>query len=496
MKKMRIILGLLICAMMICSCNKPNAGDDPGAWMATDSIHLLGNCSVVGDLDLAVYTITLNPAAVHAEKVQLERVELIYRMGTQVLDSAAWDNVSRAVILKDTVLNSAYQHTDTLWNLIPGQTYSYRLVMSDGVFYDTTNVKTFQTENAMGPHVTVDTMYLSGGRVTCLASVDAHWRSLMEDPGYTLSIFWGTDSLAIDQEMEEIEVVYDSIVDHTKTIGFTGSVAFDADTSLWFRAYVKDSWEQEEWSEAVHYVISDQPYVTIVKHDKLGPVSFSLKGNAVQGVNDVSLYRCGFCYGTTSHPTLNSMVVEANPAQWGAFTCVLSELDYSTTYYYRAFLQINDEFGPVYYSNGIGQFSTDSQVVPISLEMIDLADVYTNPMLPIPLLEPTKAYVVAKILNGTLTDVREYGFVWELKAGNDGDELTLENCVGHTTGIDATQLPPVFAVIPGIPDLTNAFFQQLTGMESGTEYWVKAYAKFSGREVVYSSPISLKMLAE
>lgn len=497
MKKMRLFFGLLICAFMLFSCNKPNEGDDPGTWMATDSIHLVGACTVTGDLDLAVYTITLNPAIVHADQVRLEKVELLYRMGIPMTDSAAWDNAKHVNILRDTVLNSVYYYTDTLWNLIPGKTYSYRLVMSDEVFSDTTSVKSFQTLNVEKPRVTIDTVFLSAGMVKCQASVNAHWRSMLDEFGYTLSLFCGTDAFSLDQEMEQVEVVYDTLMGNTLKRGFQGSVALGADTSLWFRAYVKDSWDQEAWSDTVNYVISDQPYAAIVKHERLGPVSYRLKGNAVQGNNDVSLYRCGFCYGTTPYPTVNSMVVEATPAQWGAYSCVLSELAYSTTYYYRAFLQITDEYGPVYYSSNIGQFITDTQEAPLSVEMIDLADIYTNPLIPIPLMEQTRAYVLAKVENGALSDVREYGFVWKKRIEGDNDnEVTLENCLGSVNGLDASQLPPTFSILPGLPDLTNAFFQQLTDMESGTEYWVGAYAKMGGGVVIYSPGISLKMLSE
>ena len=491
MKKMRLLLGLFVCAILLFSCRKPNEGDDPGAWMATDPIHLVGECSVVGDLDLAVYTLTLNPGAVHAEQVQLEKVELVYYSGSQQSGDTVFGETHHVKILNDTVLHSVYSYTDTIWNLTPGTTYSYTLLVSDALFTDSTATKTFQTLPLERPVVKIDTVFLSGGHVNCHASVTAGWRYFLEDPDYTLSMFMGTTPMAIDQEVEQVELLYDSLVGHTAKKGFGCAVALGEDASLWFRAFVKDSWGQEAMSDTAQYVFSNQPHSVIVKHDQLGPVSFRLKGNAVQGTDDVALYRCGFCYGTMPTPTVNDMVVVSSSTQWGGYSCDVFDLEYSTTYYYRSFLQITDENGPIYYSAGSGQFTTEGEVVPLVVEMIDLADYYTNNMLPISLIEPTKVYVLAKIMNGALTDVREYGFLWRKKSAGE-EELTLDNCLDHVIGLDVSQFPALL-LVPGLPDLTGAFYKQLTDMESETEYELSAYIKKKEGGVTYSTPITLKM---
>ena len=490
MKKMRLLLVTLICSMWLCSCQKPDGGDQPGSWMATDTT-CLGTCSVIGDLDLAVYSVRLDPANVQANQVQLKSVELLYGPEGQVSEG----NVRKLQILRDTVLNSIFARTDTLWNLVPNTTYAYRLVISDAVFSDTTRQKTFQTQSAMQPLVTVDTAFISDGRIQCNASVIAHWRSMLDDIGYTLNLYWGTDSLTIDQPMEDVEVVYEGLEDKLIYKSFTGSIPVGADTSLWFKAYVKDSWEWETTSTPVQLILSDQPYVTIVKHDQTGPVSFCLKGNAVKGSSDVILYRCGFCYGQVPRPTLDNLFVEAASNQWGSFTVDLEDLAYNTSYYYRAFIQITDENGPIYYSDGSGQFSTDAAPVSYHVEMIDLSDIYTNPLLPIQLIEPNKAYVLAKMLDGSLNDVREYGFVWKHKVEGEDETVTLENCLGHVMGEDASHYP-MLTMVPGLPDLTGAFLKQLTDMGIETEYWVGAYLIMRDESIVYSTPIVLKMPGE
>lgn len=486
---MRLLLVMLICSMWLLSCQKPSDGDQPGSWMATDTT-CLGTCSVVGDLDLAVYTVRLNPANVNADQVQLKSVELLYGPEGEMSGNSA--SVRKVEIIKDMALNSVYTKTDTLWNLVPNTTYSYRLVIADAVFSDTTRVKTFQTLSAMQPVVTVDTVFITEGRVQCHASVEAHWRSLLDDPRYSLNLFWGTDSLTIDQQMDQVEEVYESLDGFTMRKRFTGSIAVGADTSLWFSAYVKDSWGWETMSAPVNFLFADQPFVTIVKHDQTGPVSFRLKGNAVKGSSDVILYRCGFCYGQNPKPTLDDMFVEPENAQWGSFICDLEDLAYSTSYYYRAFIQITDGNGPVYYSAGSGQFTTDGETVPISVEMIDLADFYDNPMLPIQLIEPTKAYVLAKIVDGALNEVREYGFAWKQKVEGEEPEVTFDNCLGHVTGEDAAQYP-MLTMVQGLPDLTGAFLKQLTDLGVETEYWVCAYIILKDESMVYSTPVVLKM---
>ena len=138
MKKLRLLLGLLMCIALLFSCKKPIEGDDPGTWMATDSVHLVGTCSVIGDLDLGVYTITLDPNTVNAEQVRLDKVELIYYKGNQPLESVAAADVHKVEILKNAELNTVYTRSDTIWNLTPGTTYSYQLVITDAVFSDST----------------------------------------------------------------------------------------------------------------------------------------------------------------------------------------------------------------------------------------------------------------------------------------------------------------------------------------------------------------------
>lgn len=494
MKKLRLLLGLLICTVLLFSCRKPIEGDDPGTWMATDSVHLVGTCSIVGDLDLGVYTITLDPSTVSADAVRLEKVELVYCEGNQELDSVAAGELHRVEILKDAVLKQIYTRSDTIRNLTPGTTYSYQLIITDAVFSDATPRKTFQTLQNIESVVKMDTVYVSSGRVECRASVTAHWRALLDDPGYTLSLFLGSTPAAIDQEIEDVEIVYDSLVGMTVKKGFGGHVAVGADVSLWFRAYVKDSWGKEAYSDTAQFVMSSQPFVVIVKHDQLDPVSYRIKGNTVQGTEDVLLYQCGFCYGFNPTPTINDSYVVSTTTQWGPYTCDLTNLEHNTTYYYRAFIQITDENGPIYYSEGSGQFTTDAEVVPIELEMIDLSDIYTNPSLPLPfpLIEPTSAYVLGRIVNGALDDVREYGFVWQ-KAVDVNGEIDLFNCLGHVTGIDASQVQ-MLALLVG--SLDGAFLQQITGLESETEYIVRAYAKLKTGGETYSEPILLKMPGE
>lgn len=491
MKKMRLLLGLLMCTVLLFSCRKSIEGDDPGTWMATDSVHLVGACSVIGDLDLGVYTITLDPNTVNASQVRLDKVELIYYKGNQPMSEVETGDLHKVEILKNTELTSVYTCSDTIWNLTPGSTYSYQLVITDAVFSDSTQRKTFQTLQGVQSLVKMDTVYVSYGRIECYASVTAHWRALMEDPGYTLSFFWGNSPMSIDQEVESVEIVYDSLVGTTVKKGFNGHVALEGDDILWFRAYVKDSWGKEAYSDTAQFVMSSQPFAVIVKHDQLGPVSYRLKGNTVKGTEDVVLYQCGFCYGLTSTPTINDTYVVSSATQWGSYTCDLTDLDYNTTYYYRAFLQITDENGPIYYSDDSGQFTTDPETVPVEVEMFDLADFYTNPLLPLPfpLMGSDYAYVLARVINGDLTDVREYGFLWEKAADVDGD-IDLSNCLGHVIGMDASSVQELVFLLGSVE---GAFLQQITGLESETEYVVRAYLQLRNGGVTYSEPIVLKM---
>ncbi len=77
------------------------------------------------------------------------------------------------------------------------------------------------------------------------------------------------------------------------------------------------------------------PTVSISPVSNITATSVLCQGQ-IQNTNGSNVTDCGFCYGTSSSPTLNDNCIRLGP-KTGAFSFTLVNLEHNTTYYVRAF---------------------------------------------------------------------------------------------------------------------------------------------------------------
>lgn len=150
-----------------------------------------------------------------------------------------------------------------------------------------------------------------------------------------------------------------------------------------------------------------------------------------------TLQDCGFCYSTSSSPSLNDCVVRLGPCT-GTFSFTINNLEHATTYYIRAFATTN--LGTGYSSETT--FSTASGLPTCGATTI------TN-------LDPTTAKAQSAAYATDGYRIVEKGFCW---------------AVGHTPTINDNKVVYMF-------DGDGAFQEYLYPLQPGATYRVRSYGK-------------------
>lgn len=146
---------------------------------------------------------------------------------------------------------------------------------------------------------------------------------------------------------------------------------------------------------------------------------------------------CGFCYSTSTSPSLNDHVVRLGPCT-GTFSFTINNLEHATTYHIRAFATTN--LGTGYSSEST--FSTVSGLPTCGATTITCLDPTT-----------AKAQSTAYATDGYR--IVEKGFCW---------------AVGHTPTINDNKVVYMF-------DGDGNFQEYLYPLQPGTTYRVRSYAK-------------------
>ena len=184
------------------------------------------------------------------------------------------------------------------------------------------------------------------------------------------------------------------------------------------------------------------PTVTIENVADVTYNSASVNGTLVSvGSSPVSRY--GFCYGTSEEPTVDDSIASVgNTSSPCSFNAVLVGLESSTKYYCRAFAENNEGIA---YSSKIMSFTTHAlpeMAVVVAGEVSEITE--------------TTAVATATITSlGNVDAATAHGHVW--------------NTTGNPTVNDSkTDLGKISSL--------NSFKSDLTELESGTTYYVRAYA--------------------
>lgn len=184
------------------------------------------------------------------------------------------------------------------------------------------------------------------------------------------------------------------------------------------------------------------PTVTIENVADVTYNSASVNGTLVSvGSSPVSRY--GFCYGTSEEPTVDDNIASVgNTSSPCSFNAVLVGLESSTKYYCRAFAENNEGIA---YSTKIMSFTTHAlpeMAVVVAGEVSEITE--------------TTAVATATITSlGNVDAATAHGHVW--------------NTTGSPTVNDSkTDLGKISSL--------NSFKSDLTELEPGTTYYVRAYA--------------------
>lgn len=213
---------------------------------------------------------------------------------------------------------------------------------------------------------------------------------------------------------------------------------FSPRTTYYIRAYATNSVGTSYGAEMT-FTTLDLPNVVSDSVFGITPVSARCAGRVLND-GGAPITARGFCYGRTSMPVVRTdSVVLASSNGTGAFSCNITGLDTGVTYYVRA-------------------FATNSVGTNYGVQMT-----FTTKYLPFVLIDI--------ITNVTNSSANCRGIVQD-----DGGDPIIERGVCYDTNHNPTIADNV--VVAGTNG-TGAYIIPITGLESGTTYYVRPYARNS-----------------
>lgn len=210
------------------------------------------------------------------------------------------------------------------------------------------------------------------------------------------------------------------------------------------------------------FPISELPIVTVTSVDAVSGQYAHVEARIVdEGAHSISAK--GVCYSTSPEPDLNDNVVEGTYYGYGnnQFYCDLEDLEPNTTYYVRAYAQ--NWLQLVAYSEEEVSFTTQNVPTVTTLAVTNI----TN----------SSATANARVTFSNMSQIVERGFLY----GTSDEGLWYGN-----VGSDAV-------VYEGTSQ--NAFNCSLTGLDTNTKYYVKAYAK-TAEGIGYGDTVSFTTMLE
>lgn len=340
-----------------------------------------------------------------------------------------------------STLNSNTQYISSVTGLIEGETYYVRAyaINSVGVSYSSNEVK-FSTI-AQSVELTTDEItnidVLAGTAV-----LNATMRNVGSPCFTERGFYYGTNP--------EPSVNDNVIRDYGTTAGkFSATITnLQPSSTYYVRAYAIQN-EKYIYGETKVFGIHSEPsQVTTSSATNLSSTSATLNGYIATMGNPAYTER-GFCYATHSNPSISTNKRTVSGYGVGDYSLTLNNLEYETTYYYRAYVIQN---GNPIYGNVVAFTTTWQEAV-----------VFT--------LEPTNVEGNSAKLKGQVTyagDPKFYmrGFCY--------------NTSGHPTINDPK--------IEQQSSMTGVYSMDITNLEAGVTYYVRAFVRQNDK-VVYSDDI-------
>lgn len=479
-----------MCSLLFFSCQKDGGSVGANTKMSSE---------IKGGVDYAECALKFNVDSLF----RLEKADMTYWL------MSATDTVSEN-LFQDTMLKKGFSELHKRITLLqPNSTYGYTLRVTDGLFFDTIISGEFNTLDPT-PMVSVDTAIFSAGVVTCRATAKIYDHAVSGGLYDKLQLLWGND----ETEITNLITVDDSIgVDSVSIPGmwvlsFQGGVSMPGVSTLWFKATMSDSFGH--LAESAPYRYTSFPISQIFSEADLSHWAdqgvVTIAGKAIKGAVDTILYQRGFCYGLNENPTVeqDSISVATSAPVWGTYSCSLSNLQPNTTYYYRSFLQVQDENGAVFYSNACKTFTTTTTDPVDPVDPVDpdpdpapVTVVAKEPFVPSGSVGgfsiPEGMHILIAAVDGEVSQITERGFVWKEKT-NNSDPVTFENSVGSAVGFTTNDAPAEwsqyvsFLPMLGLNLAENEYLAIADSLNSGATYVLRAYVK-CGDKTYYSDNV-------
>ncbi|MDR1973403.1 MAG: DUF1566 domain-containing protein [Bacteroidales bacterium] len=343
--------------------------------------------------------------------------------------------------------NAAYSANAT--NLTLDQTYYVRAYALNGVgtAYSTNEVS-FVATAAMPTLSTqeVTNINIAAGVATFNGTVLS-----VGDPAYTERGFvYG--------------VTHNPTIDDTKkTVSGSGTGAFSANVTgidegniYYVRAYATNSKGTAYGAEVSFDYVAAMPTLTTqaVTNINIGAGTATFNGTVVS-VGDLAYTERGFAYGVAHNPTIDDTKKVVSGSGTGTFSTSITELSEGNTYYVRAY--VTNSKGTVYGAEV--SFDYNAAMPTLTTQAVTNINIGAG----------------TATFNGTVVSVgdpayTERGFVYGVTHNPTVDDDTKKTVSGSGTG---------------------AFSSNVTGIDEGNIYYVRAYATNS-KGTVYGAQISFK----
>lgn len=340
-----------------------------------------------------------------------------------------------------STLNSNTQYISSVTGLIEGETYYVRAyaINSVGVSYSSNEVK-FSTI-AQSVELTTDEVtnidVLAGTAV-----LNATMRNVGSPCFTERGFYYGTNP--------EPSVNDNVIRDYGTTAGkFSATITnLQPSSTYYVRAYAIQN-EKYIYGETKVFGIHSEPaQVTTSSATNLSSTSATLNGY-IAAMGNPAYTEKGFCYATHSNPSISTNKRTVSGYGVGDYSLTLNDLEYETTYYYRAYVIQN---GNPIYGNVVAFTTTWQEAV-----------VFT--------LEPTNVEGNSAKLKGQVTYAGDPKFYMRGFCYNTSGQPTIND-----------------PKIEQQSSMTGVYSMDITNLEAGVTYYVRAFVRQNDK-VVYSDDI-------
>lgn len=338
-------------------------------------------------------------------------------------------------------INSNTQYISSVTGLIEGETYYVRAyaINSVGVSYSSNEVK-FST---IAQSVELTTDEVTNIDVLAGSAVLNATMTNVGSPHFTeRGFYYGTNP--------EPSANDNVIRDYGTTAGKYSATIMNlqASSTYYVRAYAIQN-EKYIYGETKVFGIHSEPsQVTTSSATDLSSTSATLNGY-ISAIGNPAYTEKGFCYATHSNPSISTNKRTVSGYGVGEYSLTLNNLEYETTYYYRAYVIQN---GNPIYGNVVAFTTTWQEAV-----------VFT--------LDPTNVEGNSAKLKGQVTYAGDPKFYMRGFCYNTSGQPTIND-----------------PKIEQQSSMTGVYSMDITNLEAGVTYYVRAFVRQNDK-VVYSDDI-------